>query len=116
MSPKVSEHVEQAVIWLTLGILLLYSYAHFAVRPYAGFIFSQGRVVAISVSDPAEPSLQVGDELLQVGPVRWADFSADLRQTLFEDTIAGEVVPLLVRRDDQVLSIPWLFSRFGSVP
>jgi signal transduction histidine kinase len=114
MFPKVSEYVEQAVIWLTLGILLLYSSVHFAVIPYAGFIFSQGRVVAIFVSDPAEPSLQVGDELLQVGPVSWADFTADLRQTLFEDTMVGEVVPLQVRRDDQVLSIPWLFPGFTS--
>ncbi len=114
MFPKVSEHVEQAVIWLTLGILLLYSYVHFAVIPYAGFIFSQGRVVVIFVSDPAELSLQVGDELLRVGPVSWAEFSADLRQTLFEDTMAGEVVPLLVQRDDQVLSIPWLFPGFTS--
>jgi signal transduction histidine kinase len=104
--------LEQGIIWLVLGVLFFYSYAHFVVRPYAGFAFSGSSVTAVYESGPSAATLQVGDELLRVGPVSWTDFAADLRQPLFEGVAAGEVVPLLVRRNGRVLLIPWHFPGF----
>jgi signal transduction histidine kinase len=104
--------LEQGIIWLVLGVLFFYSYAHFVARPYAGFAFSGSSVTAVYESGPGAATLQVGDELLQVGPVSWDQFAANLRQPLFEGVAAGEVAPLLVRRDGRVLSIPWIFPGF----
>ena len=101
--------VEHTLPWLVLAILLIYTFAKFFGHPY-GFRFdpSTGEVLFVFV-EQHEPTLMVGDRLLQVGTVRWEDFTSDLRKSFFEGVKPGEIVPIKVERDDQTLTIPWTY-------
>ncbi|MDD5467725.1 MAG: hypothetical protein PHS96_07945 [Anaerolineales bacterium] len=102
-------YIEQALPWLVLAILLTYTYSKFFMHPY-GFRFGTqtGRIMHVFIQQP-EPTLRVGDQLVQVGPVRWEDFYADLRVTFFKGAKPGDVVPVVVVRNDQTLTIPWTY-------
>jgi len=39
----------------------------------------------------------------------WADFATDPRKTLFDGVQPGQVVPIVVRRDGQTMTVPWVF-------
>lgn len=107
--------LEQAAPWLALTVLLLFTYAKFFQVPYAGFFWSSdGKVYEIYLSTASDYGLQLGDQLVQVGPVLWNDFRANWRQTLFDDLEPGQVVPLLVKHNGQTLSLPWTFPGFNS--
>lgn len=102
---------QQAFPWLVLTLLILTTYGFFQM-PYSGFDFSPSRrqVTAVYVTADPEAALHIGDELVRIGPVLWADFAADLRRTLFDSVQPGQVVPIVVRRDGQTLTVPWVFS------
>jgi signal transduction histidine kinase len=91
-------------------ILVGFTYALFFQVPYAGIDFSpQGTIFSVYVVNSPSNNLHVGDQLIQVGPVSWADFRKDLRQPLFNQVRPGQVVPLVVLRNGQQLTIPWTF-------
>ena len=104
---KVTEYLTP---WLVLGILGLYTYARFAQVPYVGFDFnpSNGVVSEIFVETNAKNNLQLGDELIQIGPLSWEDFRKDPHQTLFEDVQTGQEVSLDVIRGGYHLPILWM--------
>lgn len=105
-----SNLVEYSLPWITLAILLLFTYALHFETPFEGFHWdSQGFVVKIYVEDKLEPTLHVGDRLEQVGSVNWKDFQSDLRQRIFAGTQPDEIVPLVVERNGQLLDIPWKY-------
>lgn len=101
---------QQGFPWLVLTLLLLITYGLFQ-RPYSGFDFSPSRrqVTIVYITADPEAALHIGDELVQIGPVLWADFATNLRQTLFDNVQPGQVVPIAVRRDGQAMTIPWVF-------
>jgi hypothetical protein len=57
----ITQTIEQGIIWLVLAVSFVYSYAQFAVVPYAGFTFSRGLVLAVYEPGAVEPTLQVGE-------------------------------------------------------
>lgn len=93
---------------LVLAALTLFTGALFFQAPLAGFDWADGLVVEVFV--PGD--LRVGDELIQVGDLRFADFLADVRRPLFNGLRPGDTITLLVQRGDQVLSIPWVLPGF----
>lgn len=108
-NPKFRFFVEQALPWIVLAVLLIYTYAKFAEHPYSGFRLStDGQVFAIYVENTEQPSLMLDDKVLQIGPLSWEDFKSDHRKTLFEGVQPGQVVPLIVERDGQQITIPWV--------
>jgi signal transduction histidine kinase len=102
----------QSVALLVLLFLLVFTYAFFFEVPYAGFAFSQGRVVEVYVTPVAGAELQVGDQLLEIGSVTWSDFARDRRQTLFDGARPGDLVPLVIQRDEEILTLSWSFPGF----
>lgn len=56
-----------------------------------------------------EPTLQVGDRMLKIGDVTWKQFRTDLRKTFFDGVKAGEVVPIVVDRNGQIMNIDWVY-------
>ncbi len=100
--------VELAIPWLVLIILLTYSYTKFFMHPY-GFRWSSAGTVEFLFVYPEPPTLQVGDRLLQIGDVRWNDFNSDLRKTFFDGARAGDIVPIMVERGGQALTIHWTY-------
>lgn len=105
--------IERILPWFVLAVLAWLTYAYFFQVPYAGFEFSRGWVGEIYISAVQGNSIQVGDRLIQVGQVPWENFEADLRQTLFDGASAGQVVPLLIERGDQMHSINWVYPGFN---
>lgn len=106
------------IVWLRQGLVILvllvlawFTYVHFFQVPYAGFDFSNGQITYVFVPT-SDGSLQVGDQLIQVGDVTWADFAADVWQTFFNDVEPGQTVPIQVQRNGETLLVPWLFPGF----
>ncbi len=94
-----------------LVLLIAYTYAKFFALPYAGFEFnpSSGELTLVFIEPPAGDQLQVGDRLLQVGPVSWDTFQPDFRQTLFAGVAPGDQVLLEVERGGLVIPVSWTF-------
>jgi len=104
--------LEPIIPWLMLTIMLGFTYAFFYQTPYAGIYFSSDGTLARVYVNPATPpnqTLQVGDQLIQVGSVAWRDFRRDLRQPLFIGVKPGEVVLIVIQRQGQRLNIEWTF-------
>jgi signal transduction histidine kinase len=104
--------VEFAIPWLVLAILLTYSYTKFFQHPY-GFRWRSNGIVDNLFVYPKPPTLQLADKLMQVGPVLWADFNSDLRKTFFDGARTGDIVPIVVERGGQNLTIPWTYPGFN---
>ena len=104
---------EYSLPWLVLAVLLTYTYSKFFVHPY-GFRFdtTNGRIMYIFVQQP-EPTLKVDDQLVKIGPVGWDAFHNNLWVTFFDGVKPGEVVPVVIERDDQTLTIPWKYPGFN---
>lgn len=101
---------ERLVPWAVLGFLLVYTYGEIFYAPYIGFNFipSTGEITAVFVENPLGLNLQEGDLLWQVDSITWAEYRADIRQPLFANIEAGQVLSLVVERDSETLTIPWL--------
>jgi signal transduction histidine kinase len=106
--------VENILPWFVLAILLIYTYARIVLVPYAGFQSepSKGQIGQVFVQAAPGADLQVGDQLLQIGPVSFEDYKKDLRLTLFDGVQPKQVVPIVVLRDGQKLTISWVFPGF----
>ena len=92
---------EHVLAVFVLAVILAYTFAKFFVLPYAGFEFnpSNGEIVQVFADDAPDARLQVGDQILQVGSIRWEAFDADLRLTLIDEIAPGERLPVTVLRD-----------------
>src|ERR1041384_590953 len=102
--------LESILPLLMLAILAGFTYALFFQVPSAGIYFSsQGTLSSVYVTASPDKALLVGDQLIQVGPVAWADFRRNLRQTLFAGIETGQLVPIVIQRNGQSLTIPWEF-------
>lgn len=102
--------IERVLPWVVLAILLAYTYARFFVEPYSGFdIDSDGDVVHVYLQGNPGAPLRIGDHLMRVGPMAWADFQSNYRATLFEGILPGQEVLLLVERAGTQISIPWKY-------
>lgn len=97
----------QLMPWFVLAVLLFYTYAKFFGHPY-GFRWgaSTGVIAHVFVEQP-EPTLKEGDQIIQIGSLSWEQFRADLRKTFFEGVKPGDIVPIVVERDGQRMTIAW---------
>ncbi len=101
---------ERLLPLLVLAILLAYTYALLFEAPYPGFAwYGNGQVGPIFKPMSESGALQRGDQLIQIGLVRWSDFQADLRLKLFEGVRAGESVPILFERGGQRRRVDWVY-------
>ena len=95
-----------AVVFL---ILIAYTYAKFFQHAYLGFrVDSTGEVIYIFDENSTEPTLKLGDRLIQVESVHWEDFRSDLRKTIFPQVAGGEVISLVIDREGREMTIPWV--------
>ena len=104
--------IEQVIPWFVLAILLFYTYAKFFGHPY-GFRWDSSGIIIYVFDKQSETTLKEGDKIIQIGPLRWDEFRADLRKTFFEGYRPGDVVPIVIERDGQTLDISWSFPDFN---
>lgn len=103
--------LEHSIPWLVLGLLLVYTYAKFFEHPYAGFRADpSGRVMFVFVPQDSEPALEVNDQMISIGSLRWEDFREDPRKRIFEHSQPGDLISLTILRNGQELTIPWEFA------
>lgn len=96
--------------WLVLAVLLVFTYAKFIEHPYSGFRPSpDGEVIYIFVEQDTQPALLVKDRLIQIGSLLWDEFISDDQKLLFENAQPGEIVPLVIQRAGQEVTIPWKY-------
>lgn len=100
---------ETILPWVAFIFLASFTYDLFVKVPYAGFEFSDGKIISLYNTELGQDALQIGDRLIQVGQVTWDDFQHDLRLRLFNGIKTGQVVPLIVERGGEILSIQWKF-------
>lgn len=102
---------EKTVPAFVFVIIAFFTALEFFVKPYPGFLFSSDSDI-ILVFNPVEGSglLQVGDQLVQVGPVSWAAFRSDPNQTLFDGVQPGDTVFIQILRDGKPLTISWIYQ------
>jgi len=112
--PRLRQLRELLIPLLIFLILVWYTYGILLVAPYPGFGFntSTGRVEEIYSQPEQGPTLQIGDRLIQIGPVTWKDYKQDGRLVFFKDVQAGEIVNVTVNRKDVEMVIPWKFAGF----
>ena len=103
-----SRWFEPAISILVFIILFMFTYEVFFQIPYAGFEISNDNISVIFNKVPGSDALQVGDRLIKIGGVDFADFSRDLRVRLFENVTKGQVFPLVIERKGQTFSINWI--------
>jgi len=104
--------LENVLPWFVLAILLFYTYAKFFGHPYGFRWDSSGTIIYVFDKQP-EPSLKVGDQIMQIGPLRWEEFQADLRKTFFEGYKPRDIVPIVMERDGQRTTIAWEYPGFN---
>ena len=105
--------VEYTLPWLVLAILLFYSYIEFFQHPYGFTWRPDGSINFVFIKQTTTPTLMFGDRLVQVGSLSWDAFQSDLRKTLFEGVKAGEITPVTVERNGELITIPWSLPGFN---
>lgn len=105
--PQPHSFLEESLRWFTLAILMTFTYARFFQAPYAGFQWrTDGVVGEVHVRGAG---IEVADQLVQIGPVKWEDFRTNGRQTLFDGLEPGDFVPIIINRNGHALSIDWAY-------
>ena len=99
--------VEFALPWFVLAVLLIYTYVSLFEHT-CGFDWeTNGQVYEVYVNQPA-PDIKVGDQLVKVGSLTWDEFHNDLRKTFFDGVKKGQVVPVVVQRGGQLITVQWI--------
>lgn len=105
--------LEAVLPWVLLAGLGITTYAYFFQIPYAGFEFDfqegRGRVSNVFTSGSQAGDLRAGDRLVRIGALSWNEFEHDLSKSFFVGAAKGQIVPLTVERDGQLISIPWVY-------
>ncbi len=98
--------IEFALPWVVLAVLLIYTYVSLFEHT-CGFDWeTNGQVYEVYVNQPA-PGIKVGDQLVKVGSLTWDEFHNDLRKTFFDGVKRGQVVPVVVQRGRQLITVQW---------
>ncbi len=107
---SVAKIAERSLSGAILALILAYTYARYFQIPYIGFSLGGDGVVSdvFVQGDPAH-ALQIGDRVISVGPIGFAQFQADYRASLFDGEQTGQNVPIVVERDGRELTVDWRF-------
>ena len=106
--------IELSLSVFTLVILFIFTDGIFVYAPYAGFQYdpTNGKILSVYIKDEHPPTLQAGDTLVLIGNIPWTQFDRDNRVSFFTGAKSGDIVEIVVRRDNQQLTIPWKFPGF----
>lgn len=93
------------VLGVSLAILVVYSVGLFWKMPKSGIddIALDGTIATLHAAAP--PELQVGDRVLRVNDLDFADFRRDLRVSFWGDQVAGDTVTYTVARGSETLQV-----------
>ena len=102
--------------WLALLLLLYFTFAYFALRPYVGAFINQNRFVTdVFNGQQSDQVLKPGDELLSVNAITPQDLEDDLRKSYFENVQPGETVNIVLKRGGTSLNVQYTLPT-GIIP
>lgn len=105
------------ISYVVFAFLLVFTYSLLFLVPYPGFYFNptDGEVMAIfeDQTPASAPHLMVGDVLKRVGPISFDEYSGDASVHFFENYQPGDVVQIVVEREDQELTLSWVYPGFN---
>jgi len=107
---------------LVLIIGLAYSAAYAFLVPQPGFEFGSDLTVLLEADCESQPAwcganpgeVRLGDRLLQIGTLTFEQYRSDPLTRPFDGYGPGDVVPITLERDGEVLKIEWLMPQ-GSI-
>jgi signal transduction histidine kinase len=104
---------EFSMALLVLFVLLFFSYGLFVRAPYTGLNIypSNGLIVGLYVDTSL---IQLNDIVIQVGDVPFESYLNNNRQSLFVNSIKGDIVNILLERNGTQMTIPWEIPGFNS--
>ncbi len=105
------------ISFVVFAFLIVFTYGILFLTPYPGFYFNPTTGVVTAIYEDRAPvsvaHLQVGDVLKQVGSVRFEEYASNLKIKLFEKYRSGETVEIVVERNGQDVTVPWIYVGFS---
>jgi len=108
--PKALRYTPQLIISSAcLLFIIFYSSILFFQTPYIGFMFdpATGRVEKLFQRPEGSDLLLVGDMLIRVNQVDFADTISNTRLSIYQEFGAGRATSLLVERDGRLVPLAW---------
>jgi len=101
---------------VVLILLLVFTYGLLFVAPYPGFYFNPTSGTILDIYNDPNPksvaSLRAGDVIERVGSIPFDDYLKNSTVDLFKNLKPGDVIEMIVQRDDEHISVPWVYSGF----
>jgi signal transduction histidine kinase len=101
---------------IVFAFLMVFTYGILFLAPYPGFYFnSTDGTVSTIYEDRASasgPHLQIGDVLKKVGTITFDEYSKDIRASFFQKYTSGDVIEIVIERNGETISIPWIYAGF----
>jgi len=94
----------------SLVFITIYTAAFFFEIPYIGFqiVTPNPRIRKFFIQPEVPGSLQIGDQIIKFGSNDWTYFSTEnLASRSFPEVSTGEIVPITILRDGELLTIDW---------
>ncbi|MEW6402729.1 MAG: ATP-binding protein [Chloroflexota bacterium] len=103
--------IDGLIALLILGVLLFFTYGLLIVAPYPGFYFdpADGRILMVRGGTDSSITLEDGDFIEQIGPLTWTEYHGNRKLNFFQGVEAGQIVPIIVRRSGERITVPWLY-------
>ncbi|MCE1252234.1 MAG: ATP-binding protein [Anaerolineae bacterium] len=99
---------ELVLPWGLLIVLLYFSFALFAFRPYIGVLINQNKTItSVFGPYPKTGGVQPGDEIRSINSLTPEDLENDLRKSYFENVEPGQTVDILVDRQGTPVKIEY---------
>ncbi|MBV6394524.1 MAG: hypothetical protein HFACDABA_00089 [Anaerolineales bacterium] len=109
--PRIAQNLIAIIV---LALIIAYTYAYFFGAPYSGFAMhpSTGEVYEIFLED-SSASLQIGDQITNIGGVPWKEHQSDPTDVFFKNIQPAEVIEITLLREGKQLTVPWTFPGFN---
>jgi hypothetical protein len=98
---------------LVSGIVFLYIVVvtsfYFVGKPYAGMQIEPDSAIVIEVFESSTGSnpIRTGDQIIQIGAMKFDDFQRDAWMPLFSGLKPGDTVPIRILRDGQEMTVSY---------
>lgn len=112
ISNRHSDFIESLLSLAVLFVLLIFTFGILVAAPYSGFYFNplNGQIESVFAAD--EALLKKGDFVEQVGDISFTQFKSDRRLVLFQEAIKGDIIPIKVTREEESITVSWVFPGF----
>lgn len=99
---------------LITTLTLIYIIGFLQITPYAGFRFGANDFEVIQVFDETQQGvLEVGDRIIRIGDLTPEEYENDLSASFWTNVAPGEIVPIEIKRDGEILTVPWRFTGYN---